>query len=154
MNMAQQPGPVAKAAAVKSFEELQKADFGTKASLASAAAWSPNPKNPPLFIDLPWKDGQFQPMVAARWVANSPIALADQYIPELKTLRSIAFDSGDKDAAIAASVRTLDQVLTNYGIPHDFEIYPGDHTSNVPARIETKMMPFFSKNLAFERVRK
>jgi enterochelin esterase-like enzyme len=151
MNMAQQPGPIAKAVAVKNFEELQKADFGTKASLASAAAWSPNPKNPPMFIDLPWKDGQFQPLVAARWVANSPLAMADQYIPELRLLRAIAFDAGDKDAAIAAGIRSLDQILSNYGVAHDFEIYAGDHTNNVPVRIETKMMPFFSKNLSFER---
>ena len=30
---------------------LAPPSFGTKAALASAAAWSPNPKNPPLYID-------------------------------------------------------------------------------------------------------
>ncbi len=154
MNMPQQPGPIAKAVAIRSFEELQKADFGTKASLAQAAAWSPNPKNPPLFIDLPWKNGQFQPLVAARWVANSPLAIIDQYIPELRRLRAIAFDAGDKDAGIAAGIRSLDQILISYGIAHDFEVYSGDHTNNVAVRIETKTMPFFSKNLSFEPARK
>jgi len=31
-----------------------------RAQLASAAAWSPNPKNPPLYLDLPTKDGVVQ----------------------------------------------------------------------------------------------
>jgi S-formylglutathione hydrolase len=43
---------------IHSDEELEKADFLTKAMFASAAAWSPDPKNPPRFIDFPWKDGQ------------------------------------------------------------------------------------------------
>jgi len=31
-----------------------------------------------------------------------------------------------------------------------FEIYPGTHTSRVADRIESKMLPFFTKYLAFE----
>ena len=42
---------------------------------AEAAAWSPNPNNPPNFFDLPAKDGQLQPLIAAKWVANSPLAM-------------------------------------------------------------------------------
>ena len=154
MNLQQQPGNMARALAVKSFEEVDKADFGTKASLASAAAWSPNPQNPPLYIDLPWRDGQFQPLVAARWAANSPLAMLDQYLPNLKRLRAMAFDAGDKDAGIAASIRVLDQILNTYGMAHTFEIYSGTHTSNIADRIEAKMMPFFSKNLALENARR
>ncbi len=36
-----------------------------------AAAWSPNPMNPPLFFDQPVKNGEFQSAIAAKWVANS-----------------------------------------------------------------------------------
>ena len=50
----------AKVADFLTDEKLEKADFITKAIFGSAAAWSPNPKNPPRFIDFPWKDGQFQ----------------------------------------------------------------------------------------------
>ena len=35
--------------------------FGPSTSLASAAAWSPNPSNPPLYLDLPVKDGKVRP---------------------------------------------------------------------------------------------
>lgn len=41
------PG-VARAEAIKHPPEIEKADFFTKAMLASAAAWSPDPRNPPL----------------------------------------------------------------------------------------------------------
>ncbi len=149
MNSQQRPESMAKALAVRTFDDVEKADFATKAALASAAAWSPNPQNPPLFLDLPWKDSQFQPLVAAKWAANSPLAMLDQYIPSVKRLRAIAFDAGDKDADIAASIKVLDQNLTAYSIPHTFEIYAGTHTSNVAVRIEAKMMPFFSRSLSF-----
>jgi S-formylglutathione hydrolase len=149
-NMAESPaaGP-SKAEAIKTIEEFNKADFGTKAQFASAAVWSPNPKNPPFFFDLPTKDGVVQPLVLAKWAANAPLAMVDQYIGNLKKLHSIAFDAGDMDTGIAATIRTLDGILNEYELPHTFEIYGGTHTSGIQQRIETKTMQFFSQNLTF-----
>jgi S-formylglutathione hydrolase FrmB len=143
------PKPSPKAEAIHSAAELATADFGTKAQLASAAAWSPNPKNPPLFFDLPYKDGEVQPQVVAKMAANAPLAMIDQYISNLRKMHAIAMDAGDKDEPIASTVRTLDQILTSYDIPHSFEIYPGNHVSGIADRMETKALPFFSKNLSF-----
>src|ERR1700686_261344 len=42
------PAP-SKAEGIHTMEDFNKADFGTKAQFASAAVWSPNPKNPPFF---------------------------------------------------------------------------------------------------------
>jgi S-formylglutathione hydrolase len=143
------PPRSAKAETIHSAAELATADFGTKAQLASAAAWSPNPKNPPLFFDLPYKDGELQPAVVAKWAANAPLAMIDQYILNLKKMHAIAMDAGDKDEPIASTVRMLDQILTSYGVQHTFEIYPGNHVSGIADRMETKALPFFSKNLSF-----
>ena len=55
-----------------------------KALSAQAAAWAPNPMNPPQFFDLPTKDGEIQPLIAAKWVTNSPLVMVDQYVPSLK----------------------------------------------------------------------
>lgn len=55
---------------------------------AQAAAWAPNPKNPPQFFDLPTKDGEIQPLVAARWIANSPLVFVDQYALALRSMRA------------------------------------------------------------------
>jgi enterochelin esterase-like enzyme len=134
-------------AAVKTPADSAKLPFGLRAQLASAAAWSPNPKNPPLYLDLPIGD-QAQ-AVLAKWAANSPLAFIDQYVRNLRQYRAIAIDVGDQDGLRADSAK-LHDALTNYGIANDFEIYPGTHTSDVAVRFQEHVMPFFSRTLSFE----
>ncbi len=141
---------IAQIEAVKDMDDFEKAEFGTKSVFASAAAWSPNPSNPPFFLDLPYKDGQPQPMVGARWAANAPLAMIDGYILKLRQLKALAFDAGKDDRGIAATIRDLDAILNNYKLKHTFEIYDGDHVNHIADRIAEKMLPFFSKNLSFE----
>jgi S-formylglutathione hydrolase len=147
-NLNPQLDSMARAEAIRSVADLEKADFRTKAALASAAAWSPNPQSPPLYLDLPVKNGQLQPMVVAKWAANAPLAMIDQYIPNLKRLRAIAIDVGSQDEGIAASTKVLDQILKQYGVGHTFELYEGDHINRVAERVEKKVLPFFSSNLS------
>jgi enterochelin esterase-like enzyme len=134
-------------AAVKTADDSAKLPFGLRAQLASAAAWSPNPNNPPLYLDLPI--GPNQPSVLARWAANAPLAFIDQYIQNLRQYRAIAVDVGDQDN-LKIDTSKLHDVLTNYGIKHDFEIYSGTHTSHVAVRFQEHVMPFFSRTLSFE----
>jgi S-formylglutathione hydrolase FrmB len=115
---------------------------------ALAAAWAPNPMNPPRFFDLPEKDGQLQPLIAAKWTANSPLVMVDQYVPSLKKYRAIAMDVGSQDG-LAGSNKDLDQALLRLGVPHTFEVYDGDHTNRVKERFAAKVLPFFSENLTF-----
>ena len=58
-------------AAVKTAEDSAKLPFGLRAQLASAAAWSPNPNNPPLYLDLPIGA---EPAVSARTVGGQRAA--------------------------------------------------------------------------------
>ncbi len=139
-----------RAEAVKDPAEVSKADFMTKAMLASAAAWSPDPKNPPLFLDLITRDGVYRPDIAAKWAANAPLAMVDQYIANLKRLKGIAMDAGNADRPISDTVTSLHETLSNYGIAHEYEIYEGNHLNHIADRIETKLVPFFSKELAFK----
>ena len=138
-------------AAVKTPADSAKLPFGLRAQLASAAAWSPNPKNPPLYLDLPI--GDQAPAVLAKWAANSPLAFVDQYILALKRYRAIAIDVGDQDGLRVDSGK-LHDALTSYGIAHDFEIYPGTHTSDVAVRFQEHVMPFFSRTLSFAPVKR
>jgi S-formylglutathione hydrolase FrmB len=131
---------------VKTPEDSAKLSFFARAQLATAAAWSPNPKNPPLYFDLPWKDGVVQPDVLARWTANAPLAFIDQYIMNLRQYRAISIDVGDQDGLRADTVK-LHDVLDKYGIANGFEIYHGTHTSAVADRFQNHVMPFFSQNL-------
>jgi S-formylglutathione hydrolase FrmB len=131
---------------VKTPADAAGLSFFARAQLASAAAWSPNPKNPPLYLDLPRKDGEPQPDVMAKWTANAPLAFIDQYIGNLRQYRAIAIDVGDQDGLRFDTIK-LHDVLDNYGIANGFEIYHGTHTSAVADRFQNHVLPFFSRNL-------
>jgi enterochelin esterase-like enzyme len=135
-------------ASMKSPADAADLPFFTKAQLATAAAWSPDPKNPPLYFDLPMKDGVVQPDVMAKWTANAPLAFIDQYIDSLRRYHAIAIDVGDQDG-LRFDTQKLHAVLDNYGIKNSFEMYQGTHTSAVADRFQNHVMPFFSQNLCF-----
>jgi S-formylglutathione hydrolase FrmB len=149
-NMNPSAEQMARAAQVKTDADIAAADFGTKAMLASAAAWSANPKNPPLYFDLPVVDGKVVPDVVARWAANAPLAMVHQYLPQLREYTAIALDAGDRDVGIEGTVRALDEILDGYGVAHVAEIYPGDHVNRIDERLEKHVLPFFSTHLAFK----
>lgn len=135
---------------VRTVEEINEQSFFVLATLASAAAWAPNPTHPPFYMDLPTNEGEIIPEVANKFAANATLVVIDQHIPNLKRLKGIAFDAGTEDRGIAAASKELDQVLNNYDIAHTFEVYEGDHINRIAERILTKMLPFFSEHLAFE----
>jgi len=134
---------------VRTFTELERASFSLKAQFASAAAWSPNPKNPPFYVDLPMQNGEPNPIVLAKWAANAPLALVDQYIGNLRTMKAIAIDAGNADEPIATTVRTMHGMLDAYGLAHTFEIYEGNHVDHIGERMTNDALPFFVKHLAF-----
>jgi S-formylglutathione hydrolase len=142
----------AKVEAVKTAADLEHADFGTRAMIASAAAWSPDPKSPPLFLDRQTADGKVQPQVEAAWEANAPLAILDQYVANLRRLHAIAIDVGTKDGLMATN-RQLSERMTLYGIEHTYETYDGNHISGIQDRLEKHVLPFFSKNLRFQTAR-
>ncbi len=136
--------------AVTTKEQAVAQDWFSRATLASAAAWSPNPKKPPLYLDLPTKDGVPQPDILAKWAANAPLAMVDQYISNLRQYHAISMDVGDQDG-LRVDAATLHDVLTSYGIDNPFEIYSGTHTSAVADRFQNHVLPFFGKVLSFDQ---
>jgi enterochelin esterase-like enzyme len=149
--------PAAKQGETKAFPPADKGGDAAKGkgkggrgstTNALAAAWSPNPMNPPQFFDLPTKDGQVVPEIAAKWLANSPLAMVDQYSSNLKKYKAIMMDVGLQDT-LAGSNKDLHESLTRLGVPHTYETYEGDHTNHVKDRWEQKVLPFFSNNLSF-----
>jgi len=134
---------------VKSPADAAGLSFFARAQLASAAAWAPDPKNAPLYLDLPTKNGEPQPEVQAKFTANAPLAMIDQYIDNLRQYRAIALDVGDQDGLRFDMIK-LHQILDNYGLANSFEPYHGTHTSAVADRFQNHVLPFFSKNLCFK----
>jgi enterochelin esterase-like enzyme len=130
-----------------------KGGRGGGTTFALAAAWSPNPMNPPQFFDLPTKDGQVVPEIAAKWIANSPLAMVDQYSSNLKKYKAFMMDVGLQDGLMASN-KEMDESLTRLGVVHTYETYEGDHTNHIKDRWEQKVLPFFSNNLSFTAQKK
>ena len=137
--------------AVKTPADAAGLSFFQRIQLTSAAAWSPDPKNPPLYLDLPIKDGVPQPQVIAKWVANAPLAFLDQYIGDLRQYHGIAIDVGDEDG-LRVDTAKLHDALDQYGIANTFEVYHGTHTSKMADRFQNHVLPFFSQNLCAKTI--
>jgi enterochelin esterase-like enzyme len=141
---------MAAAGAIKTREQAEEAargaDNGPSVALASAAAWSPNPSNPPLYLDLPVRNGQVQPAIAAKWAANAPLEMVPQNVANLQKYYAIAIEIGTKDTLLESN-RQLHELMTKLRIPHYYEEYDGDHTNRVRERLERNVLPFFSKDL-------
>lgn len=137
---------------VKSADEIFKSGqiyyIGT---ITVAQAFSPNPENPPFYVDLPFKmvEGKMQPDEPAfsKWAENSPINMVRRYRDNLRKLRGLRFDSGYEDEFqfIPVNSRRLSSELTNNGIEHTFEEYNGDHRNRLwgkRGRLYTEVFPY------------
>jgi hypothetical protein len=142
-------GGMAEAAKIQTLEQAAQAGIGVRVQLTLAAAWSPNPTKPPLYFDFPIENGELKPLILTKWNANVPLAMVDQYVPSLRTFKAIGIEVGLQDGLIGVN-KAMSDVLTSYGIEHVYETYEGDHTNKVAERYETRVLPFFSKELAFE----
>ena len=151
-NVNPRPESMAAAEAIRTREAAEKAERGPATTLAFAAAWSPNPMKPPLFLDLPIQDGKVRPEIVAKWAANAPLAMIDQYVTNLKAYRAIGMDIGTKDGLLASN-QALHEAMTRFGVAHGYEEYDGDHTNRRAERVELKVLPFFSEHLSFAATR-
>jgi S-formylglutathione hydrolase FrmB len=115
---------------------------------AQASAWAPNPQNPPFFFDLPFDaNGNAVPLVAGKWIANSPLVTVDQNVPALKSFRGIALDVGNADSLEASNTQFV-AALARLGVANEYEVYEGTHGNRIGARFTEKVLPFFAKHLA------
>ncbi len=130
-------------------EAIEALRYPNKSTMARAAAWSANPQKPPLYVDLPVVGTEEQPQIQAKWLANSILPMLGQYTHNLRRYTAIQFDVGTEDGLITQN-RALDAAMTEAEIPHSFVTYEGDHNNHISERIETAVMPFFSKHLQFE----
>lgn len=148
IGMAAPPAPmVENAARIKAFDQIDSLDFMSKAMLSAGAAWSPDPKNPPLYVELPVPGGARTPDILMEWTANAPLVMFHQSVPALRRYRAIAIDAGDKDESIAQASTRLHGLMDSVGLKHDFEIYAGDHLNRIERRLATKVLPFFGRHL-------
>jgi enterochelin esterase-like enzyme len=143
-------GLMRNAEAVKELKDIPEQPFFVSATLATAAAWAPNPDKPPLYLDLPFKDGQILPEIVSKHEENAPLEVLDRFTENLEKLNAIGLDVGTRDFGIFPSTKQIHEALTDHNIAHYYESYDGGHIDRIAERIQTKMLPFFSKHLSFE----
>ncbi len=151
----------AKAAKVTSRDIFNKKpetydDFWTNVMVALSAAFSPDVKKGPLFVDYPFKEvnSRLLPNEPAysEYRAKMPLYLVDKYRENLMKLRGIAIDVGEFDdfSHIRIGSHQFSEALSSRGIPHSFEIYKnGDHGNKIRERFENYVIPFFARSLEF-----
>jgi S-formylglutathione hydrolase len=139
------------AMALTDWQQFAKAGFITTLLLALGAANAPDASNPPFFVALPYMlSGDslvLDQRIARRWSVR-PLAMVREYAANLRRL-AISFDAGTLDGFKDIPVRAgeLDQLMTELGISHAFELYSGTHGDHIRARMESKVLPFFSRQL-------
>lgn len=141
----------AAAMAALPYEGVDQAGFGTRAGLASAVAWAPNPQNPPFYVDFPvTQEGAVDPMVLAKWANNSPLAMVASHVAALESFDAIGADVGDEDGLVRDDT-LIHGELEKFGIEHEWAIYPGTHTDKIGQRFSEVVLPFFAEHLEMGR---
>jgi S-formylglutathione hydrolase FrmB len=129
--------------------ELEPGAHPVNVPYGEAAAWSPNPENPPLYFDEPVQDGSVRFEIAAKWIANSPLAMLDQYLTNMAKYDAIGMEVGLKDTLLGSN-QEMDRALTRQGVEHTFQTFDGAHSDRLAERIEQAVLPFFSEHLKFD----
>jgi S-formylglutathione hydrolase FrmB len=98
----------------------------------SSKAFSPNPDNPPYYVDLPIdNDGVIIESVMDVWNLNNPATLVTAMTEENRI--HIFFDSGDDDIWHPVS-ESFNDIMTGLTFPYTYLPYDGGHMSELPER--------------------
>jgi len=104
-----------------------------------AATYSPNPDNPPFYVDLPmaWPSGELLQDVWDRWLAFDPVVNVHERLDNLRNLSGILLDAGfNDDYNLHWGHRLLSHYLTEAGIAHEHRENPGNHGGRAAERYQ------------------
>ena len=141
-----------------SFADFE-GDMNSQIFTAMAQAFLPNPGRPPFFADFMAEptDDTYAPQAHNRITLLSRFLLDRQvgaYADNLRSLRAIKFDWGRYDTyqTHVYSNQNFTRKLDDLLIPHEAEEYTGgafDKNWAPYGRVQTKLLPFFGRNLEF-----
>ena len=81
------------------------------------------------------------------------MVMLEQYAPALKQMKAIQMNVGLQDNLLQTN-RDMDEALAAAGVAHHFETFEGDHNGQVGLNFATKVLPFFSSQLAFTQTKR
>lgn len=128
-------------------------DFLPLFALAYGSAFAPGQPGSAHLLDYPAEgSGQSANQSSAVWEKYDRgfgdwDAKVSLYAPNLKRLRLLVIDVGEKDehAWIPAGCRYVSDLLKARGIPHELLVHPGGHQDHMRDRWENEMLPRLSK---------
>ena len=129
------------------------------AIISAAAAFSPNFKKPPFYVDLPYEhiNGSIvtKKDILLLWQDNLPIYMIDNYVENLRSLKALKFDWGRNDGLkhIPFTSKMFSEKLESLEIQHFAEEYIGGHNDKIysdDGRVVNELIPFFAMYLKFE----
>ena|SRR3984957_13528506 len=109
---------------------------------AYSAAYSPNPENPPFYVDLPvaFPSGELIQEVWDRWLSFDPVVNWRGRLANLRKLRGILLDVGTHDGYLLQwGHRLLSHHLRESGIAHEYTENPGNHGGRSRERIQVAL---------------
>jgi S-formylglutathione hydrolase FrmB len=104
----------------------------SRLTYSHAASYSPNPDNPPHYVDLPvaFPSGRLIPEVWERWLDFDPVVEWPRRADSLRSLRGLLLSAGRRDDwYFHWGHRILHEAWTDAGISHDFREHSGTHES-------------------------
>lgn len=95
---------------------------------AKAAAFSPEPSRPPLFLALPFQQQgkRGAGAVWARWEQEDPLNLLPEHHQALRALEILYMDRGSEETILG--VEPFDRALRRHGIPFQHRVFKGGHS--------------------------
>jgi S-formylglutathione hydrolase FrmB len=109
---------------------LRNEDHAALDTVAMAACYSPNPKAPPTYADLPFDldTGAPRPDVLSRWMEFDPLRMVERHAEALRSLRLLFLDCGtDDEFFLELGARQMTAALKRLGVPHEYEEFEDGH---------------------------
>ena len=132
-------------------------EFGANVLVSMGQAWTPNPKKPPFYADVPFgyvNDSLVvNDEVVAQWKEQMPLNMAVRYRENLARLTALKIEWGRNDEFdLALGGRKFSEQLEALGIHHYAEEFLGKHSDQLNqayGRLTYEVLPFFSHHLQF-----
>jgi S-formylglutathione hydrolase FrmB len=135
---------------------LETGDFYPVAALGVAAAFTPDPEAPPLYVDFPFElvrgETVLDEAAYDAYLDSLPLRQVRASRHALRSLAGLAMDVGlgDQFLHIPTGTLALSEVLGRERVPHRLDVYDGDHRQEVAERLERVILPWVGDRLAIE----
>jgi len=129
-----------------------ESNFNARVAYMIAACYTPNPDNPPHYVELPidFPSGAPIPELWGKRLAHDPAVNWPERVENLRRLRGIFLEVGSRDDfALHYGHRMLSKGLTQAGIPHWSGEHDGNHAGHM-YRQHQQAVGWFAETLAYD----